>query len=558
MTQDYTKIAFGFKSSDDEIYFLDEDKKELFTATPSNTDFKDEVGFLLSSGHFVMLPSLDAILNVSKISKIEFSNDNLNIYNNEGTLIKALPCDSDQATRAVYGLIKQCPQFWRVPKNLTLFPFSQIKDVIHQEEEDPKDKGTLYVEIYNGEVFEYNDLSLRDLGAPLEKIEQRIRLNAEFRGQFNNAVNAEAEKKQKQHKQEKQEMLDDPKVLSKLSGSIKKKVFGQDHAVDSVINSVLISKAGLHDDDKPIGSFLFTGPTGVGKTELAKTLAQELGMEFTRLDMSEYMEKVAVSRMIGGSPNYVGYEEGGVLTNFVMEHPDSVILFDEIEKAHPDVANLLLQVMDNAAMTDGQGEVVNFNNCIIIMTSNLGVRDHEKQLGFGAIGQESAQSQGPKDLDGRDDKAVKNHFLPEFINRVDSVIKFKHLTKAIMVDLVGKFLRELSDHLVEKDVVLDVNKEAKAFLADKGYDRLYGARPLKRVIHQHMKKPLSRSILFGALQNGGKAKVSVNAKGDLHHTFRKNAPKKSVKKTADKDTPATQKKIKTKRSAPRNKQNQPS
>lgn len=262
-----------------------------------------------------------------------------------------------------------------------------------------------------------------------------------------------------------------------------------------MVRAVKRSKAGLSRADKPIGAFLFTGPTGVGKTEIAKQLAAALGSHFERYDMSEYMEKHAVSRLVGAPPGYVGFEQGGLLTEAVRKNPYSVILLDEIEKAHPDIANILLQIMDNASLTDNTGMKADFRNAIIIMTSNLGSND-APVMGF-----------APNE-EIRESEAVKSFFAPEFRNRLTAVVSFASLSKDTMILVVEKMLKELKEFLAAKGVVISFDKKAKEYLANKGYDPKMGARPLSGVIERDVKDALVDELLFGKLKNGGKVSVT--------------------------------------------------
>ncbi|WGZ92014.1 MAG: ATP-dependent Clp protease ATP-binding subunit ClpA [Candidatus Thiocaldithrix dubininis] len=295
----------------------------------------------------------------------------------------------------------------------------------------------------------------------------------------------------------------DMQVLRNLERDLKMVIFGQDAAVEQLTAAIKMARSGLRDDTKPIGSFLFTGPTGVGKTEVSKQLALRLGIELLRFDMSEYMERHTVSRLIGAPPGYVGYDEGGLLTDAVNKHPHAVLLLDEIEKAHPDVFNLLLQVMDHGTLTDANGRKVDFRNVILIMTSNAGAENiSRKSLGFTL--QDHSLDSG---------EAVNRAFSPEFRNRLDAIISFNPLTPDVVASVVDKFIIKLEAQLEPKKVVLVVSDAARRWLADKGYDRLMGARPMERVIQEHIKKPLADAILFGELSQGGRVEVSADATG---------------------------------------------
>jgi ATP-dependent Clp protease ATP-binding subunit ClpA len=292
---------------------------------------------------------------------------------------------------------------------------------------------------------------------------------------------------------------DDQEVLRDLEGSLKRVVFGQDDAIVALSSAIKLSRAGLRDPEKPIGNYLFAGPTGVGKTEVARQLADQLGVELLRFDMSEYMEKHAVSRLIGAPPGYVGFDQGGLLTDGVDQHPHCVLLLDEIEKAHPDVFNILLQVMDHGSLTDHNGRTVNFRNVILIMTSNAGATELAKTaIGFGRDRRE-----------GEDTAAIERTFTPEFRNRLDAVISFAPLGKEIITRVVEKFVLQLEAQLMDRNVAIELTPAAAEWLAEKGYDDKMGARPLGRVIQEHIKKPLAEELLFGKLAKGGVVQVGV-------------------------------------------------
>ncbi|CUH99945.1 ATP-dependent Clp protease ATP-binding subunit ClpA [Leisingera aquaemixtae] len=292
---------------------------------------------------------------------------------------------------------------------------------------------------------------------------------------------------------------DDAEVLKDLEKSLKRVVFGQDDAITALSSAIKLARAGLREPEKPIGNYLFAGPTGVGKTEVAKQLADQLGVELLRFDMSEYMEKHAVSRLIGAPPGYVGFDQGGLLTDGVDQHPHCVLLLDEIEKAHPDVYNILLQVMDNGQLTDHNGRTVNFRNVILIMTSNAGASEQAKAaIGFGRDRRE-----------GEDTAAIERTFTPEFRNRLDAVISFAPLGKEVILQVVEKFVLQLEAQLMDRNVSIELTRKAAEWLADKGYDDRMGARPLGRVIQEHIKKPLAEELLFGKLTKGGVVKVGI-------------------------------------------------
>jgi ATP-dependent Clp protease ATP-binding subunit ClpA len=295
---------------------------------------------------------------------------------------------------------------------------------------------------------------------------------------------------------------DDEKALKSLPIDLKRVVFGQDKAIEQVSSAVKLARAGLREPNKPIGSYLFAGPTGVGKTEVAKQLAMTQGLELLRFDMSEYMERHTVSRLIGAPPGYVGYDQGGLLTDAVNQNPHSILLLDEIEKAHPDIYNILLQVMDNGFLTDSNGRKVDFRNVIIIMTTNAGAADASKaEIGFGRGYKSDEQG-----------IAIKRRFSPEFRNRLDAVISFGALTPSDIAKVVDKFIIQLEAQLADRKIEFEVTKTANLWLANKGYDKRYGARPLGRTIQEFIKKPLADEILFGKLKSGGLVKISVDTK----------------------------------------------
>ncbi|SHE89561.1 ATP-dependent Clp protease ATP-binding subunit ClpA [Loktanella atrilutea] len=301
---------------------------------------------------------------------------------------------------------------------------------------------------------------------------------------------------------------DDAEVLKDLEGSLKRVVFGQDKAIEALSSAIKLARAGLREPEKPIGNYLFAGPTGVGKTEVAKQLADTLGVELIRFDMSEYMEKHAVSRLIGAPPGYVGFDQGGMLTDGVDQNPHCVLLLDEMEKAHPDVYNILLQVMDHGKLTDHNGRTTDFRNVILIMTSNAGAAEMGKNaMGFGRETRE-----------GEDTAAIERIFTPEFRNRLDAIISFGALPKEVIMKVVEKFVLQLEAQLIDRNVHIELSPAAADWLADKGYDAKMGARPLGRVIQEHIKKPLAEELLFGKLVKGGLVKVGVKDK-QLHLTF---------------------------------------
>ncbi|MBM3629314.1 MAG: ATP-dependent Clp protease ATP-binding subunit ClpA [Alphaproteobacteria bacterium] len=306
---------------------------------------------------------------------------------------------------------------------------------------------------------------------------------------------------------------DDREVLQNLESELKRVVYGQDAAIETLAAAIKLSRAGLREPEKPIGSYLFSGPTGVGKTEVARQLAKTLGVELKRFDMSEYMERHTVSRLIGAPPGYVGFDQGGLLTDAIDQHPHCVLLLDEIEKAHPDLFNILLQVMDHGRLTDHNGKTIDFRNVILIMTTNAGAADMAKPaIGFG---QETRV--------GEDTEAINRLFTPEFRNRLDAVVGFARLKPETIHRVVDKFVLELERQLAERHVAILVSDEARTWLAEKGYDELYGARPLARVIQENIKKPLADELLFGRLAKGGTVRVKLE-NGKLGFDFGGGAP----------------------------------
>ncbi|MEZ5689871.1 MAG: ATP-dependent Clp protease ATP-binding subunit ClpA [Caenibius sp.] len=292
---------------------------------------------------------------------------------------------------------------------------------------------------------------------------------------------------------------DDRKALEHLERDLKRVVYGQDKAIEVLSSAMKLSRAGLRDPDKPIGSFLFSGPTGVGKTEVARQLASIMGIELKRFDMSEYMERHSVSRLIGAPPGYVGYDQGGLLTDAIDQHPHCVLLLDEIEKAHPDLFNILLQVMDNGRLTDHHGKTVDFRNVVLIMTTNAGASDMARQgIGFGDVSKEDAG-----------DEAVKRMFTPEFRNRLDAIVPFAYLGQDTVSRVVDKFILQLELQLAEQNVHIQFDSDARKWLALRGYDRLYGARPMARLLQEKIKQPLAEELLFGKLAQGGEVHVSI-------------------------------------------------
>ena len=312
----------------------------------------------------------------------------------------------------------------------------------------------------------------------------------------------------------------DVESLRNLERDLKMVVFGQDEAISHLTSAIKMARSGLGKPEKPIGSFLFSGPTGVGKTEVTKQLAHTLGVELIRFDMSEYMERHTVSRLIGAPPGYVGYDQGGLLTEKVTQHPHAVLLLDEIEKAHPDVFNVLLQVMDHGTLTDNNGRKADFRNIILVMTTNAGAEQTARaSVGF------TTQDHSSDDL-----KAIEKLFTPEFRNRLDSIVRFSSLSKEVIAKVVDKELLQIESQLLDKNVTLRVDQKARQWLADNGYDEAMGARPLSRLMQEEIKRGLADQLLFGDLVNGGE--VDITVKGDklsfLTKAYRDKLPNKTV------------------------------
>ncbi len=331
----------------------------------------------------------------------------------------------------------------------------------------------------------------------------------------------------------KQVSTDDKTALGSLEADLKRVVFGQDKAIEILASAIKLSRAGLRDTEKPIGSYLFSGPTGVGKTEVARQLASILGIPLKRFDMSEYMERHSVSRLIGAPPGYVGFDQGGLLTDAVDQSPHSVLLLDEIEKAHPDLFNILLQVMDNGRLTDHHGKTVDFRNVILIMTTNAGASDMAREgIGFGNnISKEDAG-----------DEAVKKMFAPEFRNRLDATVPFSYLPTDVVARVVDKFILQLELQLADQNVHIKLDDEARAWLTERGYDKLYGARPMARLIQEKIKQPLAEELLFGKLVHGGEVAVRMKDDQPVFEVTpappKVSKPKALKKKAADKSSKA--------------------
>ena len=322
---------------------------------------------------------------------------------------------------------------------------------------------------------------------------------------------------------------DDKNTLLNLEQDLKRVVFGQDKAIQALASAIKLSRAGLREPEKPIGNYLFSGPTGVGKTEVARQLSIALGVELVRFDMSEYMERHSVSRLIGAPPGYVGFDQGGLLTDSIDQHPHCVLLLDEIEKAHPDLFNILLQVMDHGKMTDHNGKTVDFRNVILIMTTNAGASDLAKEaVGFGRT-----------QRSGDDTEAINRMFSPEFRNRLDAIIAFAGLSKEIISKVVEKFIMQLEVQLEDRNVSIEISEEARSWIGSKGYDKNFGARPLARVVQEYVKKPLAEELLFGKLTGGGLVSIEFQDEELSFHYENTKATDRSKEKTSKKKAKRT-------------------
>jgi len=312
--------------------------------------------------------------------------------------------------------------------------------------------------------------------------------------------------------------------LKNLERDLKMLIFGQDEAIDKVTSSILLTRSGLGHETRPVANFLFVGATGVGKTELAKQLAKLMGIHFERVDMSEYMEKHSVSKLIGAPPGYVGHDQGGILTESINKNPHAVLLLDEIEKAHEDVFNILLQVMDHGKLTDSNGRTTDFRNVVLIMTSNAGARERESgSIGLGAKLEDLGKSKG--------DKVIKQLFSPEFRNRLDAIVQFNPLSNREILLIVDKFLIQLEDQLTKKGVVLNISQDVRNWLAEKAYDPKLGARPIARFIDEKIRRYLAKEILFGGLEKGGVVEIAL-LDDNLSFSFKKQKVKKQKEKQA--------------------------
>ncbi|MFQ5959182.1 MAG: AAA family ATPase, partial [Alphaproteobacteria bacterium] len=320
----------------------------------------------------------------------------------------------------------------------------------------------------------------------------------------------------------------DKRSLRDLGAELKQVVFGQETAIDALASAIKLARAGLREPEKPIGCYLFSGPTGVGKTEVARQLAKTMGVELIRFDMSEYMERHTVSRLIGAPPGYVGFDQGGLLTDAVDQNPHAVLLLDEIEKAHPDLFNILLQIMDYGRLTDHNGKNIDFRNVVLIMTTNAGAAEMAKPaIGFGR-----------SEREGEDEEAIKRMFMPEFRNRLDAIITFSGLSPEIVGHVVDKFVRELEGQLADRGVTVALVPEARQWIAERGYDRQNGARPLARFIQEHVKKPLADELLFGRLAKGGRVTVGIK-NGKLTFDFDDGPSPKARRRGSKRRKPGT-------------------
>ncbi len=487
-----------------ELEIRDDTGNVIFRQKMTFEEVEQELEALQTTGFFLRLDTRKLLVNLHKVGAISCSDKQIvAIENFEREKIISFQAQDTEEIRKTLNELPLSKAFFKVPRYDRVFNYRIIQGIFLNKNKE------IEITLSAGNNFVCKNVKMSSTIA--EAIIRPVRTAIEIHREL--AKNLP----------EKNSGIDPAQIpdeaeserLQNLSSAIKESIFGQDEPVDLVVEAILRAKAGLKEENKPVGSFLFLGPTGVGKTESARKIAEAMGMQFKKIDMSEYMEKVAVSRLIGGSPNYVGYNEGGELTNFIKKHPRSVILLDEIEKAHLDVVNILLQVLDDAQLTDGQANVVKFNESIIIMTSNLGSRETQRKMGFGSKDFAMVAQNG----DPRSDKSVQNYFLPEFVNRVSEVVRFSPLTPEMMIPMVEKFISNLKKRSATRNVTLDVTTSAREYFANKGYNTVFGARPLSRLIDKELVTPLARAILFGELTKGGEAIVDSDPDNGLKFIF---------------------------------------
>ena len=484
--------------------------KDLYSIRMSEREATDAMDALEATGLFVGAGTHRMVVNPQIAGHIFYNSDQLNLEDNQRNLVVTWPMEAREAQKVLTALEKDSPVWLTVSgKMAVISPYTLSTVKLRGEEIQYTDT--------SGKICETSTPISREIAAPIV-------------AQATLAIDA--------CKSVKPVTPPDPKAvaaaaptakptaeerakLKDLFNTLKAGVFGQDEPLDALARAVRRARAGLQEENKPMGSFLFLGPTGVGKTEAARQLAKAMGYDFKKFDMSEYVSKWDASRLVGGSPNYVGYEDGGQLTNFVREHPKCVLLFDEIEKAHPEVSNLLLQVLDDAQLTDGKGKTVVFKDTVIILTSNLGT-SYAKKSNMSFDGSVSSAPKPAAADEARTSREVKSFFLAEFVNRLTDVIRFTPLTPDIMLKMVDKFVEELATRMKKQDAELIVTPEARQFLADEGFSEAFGARPLKRVLEKAT-DPMADEILYGSLENGGTVTLGVEADAEgnrkLTHQF---------------------------------------
>jgi ATP-dependent Clp protease ATP-binding subunit ClpA len=496
--------------------------KQLYSIQCSEKEADTELTALKSTGLFQGCGTFRLAFNLQQTARIYYNHDQLHFESKAGQNYGNFTMKRDEGEKSIDAVAAASDVWMKVPGVLDCINANALSAV--------KLRGDALDFIgLDGKTYETSSPVSPAVAAPIvAKAKAAIDAVKSIKPVAAGDVAAKAA--QASAKPGKEERL----KLKELFNTLKEAVFGQDEPLEALAKAVKRARAGLQEENKPMGSFLFLGPTGVGKTEAARQLAKSLGYDFKKFDMSEYMDRVSASRMTGGSPNYVGYEEGGQLTNFVREHPRSVLLFDEIEKAHPEVANVLLQVLDDAQLTDGKGKTVFFKDTVIILTSNLGTGfTAQKSIGFTS----HLRQEEPEEV--RTSSEVKSFFLPEFMNRLTDVIRFKPLTPEIMLKMVDRFVAELTDRVQKQDTALTVTKAAREHLAKEGFSEEFGARPLKREMEKAA-DPLADEILFGELENGGKATIDAEkgegGKMKLTYSFNKAAANEAEVANDNKNT----------------------